>query len=280
MPKRSIVSVVLAAVIVGLGCRFTGVYDLTHGDTISPFRIAPSRLAVPAGAVARFEVLRTEPLLDASFDWSISGLPPGADAAFSTGTGYPVDGVLLISTAGASLPGAFPLTVTLSTDEHTWSQTITLDLTPCEETVQTGPFAARTSVTHLAGGPSRLTYGTGSHVLVFCASATPRRLTVHVETVTSEHGDVWPGTESTLALYRLLDWPLPPEIVTIVTDNRDDRNVESVASGEDGVLTWDITPGAFFIFFPQYRVQGTQPGDGGLDAAISVMYRLEVEQVP
>ena len=231
---------------------------------------------MPIGAVGRFDVLRTETNLNVSFQWSIGGLPPGVDAEFSTDIGYLVDGVLLIRTAGSSPSGVYPLEVTLSTDERTWSQSITLDLTPCEETVQTGTFVTQTSVAQLAGGPSTLTYGNGSHVLVFCEGQTPRRLIVRVETVTNDQGEIWPGTDAAWTLYRLLAWPLPSPISEIVTENRDDRNVERIAASDDGQLVWDITPGAFFIYFPQRQFQDAQSAIGEFVSDISVTYRLDV----
>lgn len=283
MTKRTIASVVVLAVLLGLACRISGVWNATEQETPipaatveSPFKLAPDRLDVPVGAVARLDVSRTQTNLAVSFDWSIDGLPPGAEAEFSTGTGYPVDGVLLIRTAGSTPPGTYPLEVTLSTDASSWSQLIVLEVTSCEENVQTGTFVTKTRVVHLAGGPSTLTYGNGSPMLVFCESETPRRLIVRVESVTDDQGETWPRTDATLTLYRLLDWPLPDEISEIVTENRDDRNAESVAAGEDGVLTWDITPGAFVIYFPQHQFQDTPSAVGEFDADISVTYRLDV----
>jgi hypothetical protein len=283
MTNRAITSVMLLAAVLGLGCRASGIWDATDRDIStataafeSPFKLAPDRLVVPGGAVARFNVLKTRTVLNTPFEWSISGLPPDADAEYSTNIGYPVDGVLLIRTAGSSPPDIYPLNVTLSTDELTWSQLITLELTPCEEMVQTGTFLTKTRVAQLAGGPSTLTYGNGSPVLVFCGSEAPRRLIVHVESATNEQGALWTGTGGTLALYRLLEWPLPSEISEIVTENRDDRNVERVAMSDDGQLMWDIMPGAFFIYFPQHQFQDAQSVIGEFDPDISVAYRLDV----
>lgn len=283
MIKRAITSVMVLAAMLGFGCRVSGVWDSTDQETPiptatveNPFKLAPDMLVVPSGAVARFDVSRTQIALNTSFEWSIKGLPPGVDAEFSTDIGYPVDGVLLILTAGSSPSGVYPLEVTLSTDERTWSQSITLGLTPCEETVQTGTFVTQTSVAQLAGGPSTLTYGNGSHVLVFCESQTPRQLIVRVETVTNDQGEIWPGMDAALTLYCLLDWPPPIEISEIVTENRDDRNVERVAASDDGQLVWDITPGAFFIYFPQRQLQDAPSVIGEFDQDISVTYRLDV----
>lgn len=283
MTKRTIASVVLLAVLLGLACRISGVWNATDQETPipaatdeSPFRLVPDRLAVPSGAVARFDVSRTQTNLAVSFDWSIGGLPPGADAEFSTGIGFPVDGVLMIRTAGSTPPGTYPVAITLSTDASRWSQLIALDVTPCEENVQMGTFVTTTRVAHLVGGPSTLTYGNGSPVLVFCESETPRRLIVQVESVTDDQGKIWPGTDATLTLYRLLDWPLPGEISEIVTENRDDRNAENVEAADEGVLMWDITPGVYFVYFPQDQFQDASPAIGEFDPGISVTYHLDV----
>jgi len=287
MTKRAIIGIALITVAVGIACRISSVRDLTGGTTStaewrseSPFRLAPNRLTLPMGAVARFDVLRTETLLNASFEWSIEGLPSGASAEFSTGIGYPVDGVLLIRTSGTSPPGIYPLGVTLSSDEHTWSEEITLELTPCQEMVQTGTFVTQTGVAQLAGGPSTLVYGNGSYVMVFCASTTARRLTVRVQSATNQQGEPWTGTDAALTLFRLLDWPPPDAITEIVTENRDDRNVESVATGDDGILSWDITPGVFFIYFPQHQFRETPSEIARFSPAISVTYHIDVESTP
>jgi hypothetical protein len=283
MTKRAITRVMVLAVVLGLGCRVSSVWDSTDRDiptaaaTVeSPFKLAPDRLVVPVGAVARFNVLKTQMVFNTSFEWFINGLPPSASAEFSTGIGYPVDGVLLIRTAGSSPPGIYPLKVTLSTDERTWSQWITLEVTSCEEIIQTGTFITQNRIARRAGGPSTLAYGNGSPVLVFCDNETPRRLIVHVESATNDQGKIWTGMEAALTLYRMLEWPLPSEISEIVTGNRDDQNVESVAVGEDGQLTWDITPGAYFIYFPQHQFQDVSSAIGEFDPDISVTYRLDV----
>jgi hypothetical protein len=283
MAKRAILGAMFLAVVLGLSCRISDIWHSTDRDvptaeptSESPFKLTPDRLVVPNGAVARFEVLKTQTVFNTPFEWSINGLPPGASAEFSTSIGYPVDGVLLMRTAGFLPAGVYPLEVTLSTNENNWSQGVALEVTPCEEAVQPGTFITQTRIAQLAGGPSTLTYGNGSHVLVFCESETPRRLIVRVESVTNDQGETWIGTDAALTLYRLLDWPPPSPIREIVTGNRDDRNVESVTVSDDGQLTWDITPGTFFIYFPQRQIQGAQSAIGEFDPDISVTYRLDV----
>ena len=283
MSKRAIISVMFLVAVLGPGCSISSVWNPTDREIPtapatfeSPFKLAPDRLSVQVGAVARFDVLGTQTALNTAFAWSIKGLPPGADAEVSTAIGYPVDGVLLIRTTGSSPSGIFPLEVVLSAGERTWSQSITLELTPCEETIRTGTFVTQTRVAQLAGGPSTLTYGNGSHVLVFCEGETPRRLIVHVESATNDQGATWTGPDASLTLYRLLEWPPPSEISEIVTGNRDDRNAERVAMSDDGSLAWDITPGAFFIYFPQHQFRGAQSAIGEFEADISVTYLLDV----
>jgi hypothetical protein len=289
MTKRFIIGLVLMTAVLVPACRITSVWKAPGAQrpkpsptrlSENPFKLVPERLTVPAGAVARFNVLSTETLPDTSFEWSIEGLPSGARAEFFTGTGYPGDGVLLIRTAGTETLGVSSLTVGLSTDEHEWSGKIALELIPCKESAQAGSFVTQTRVAKLAGGPSTLSYGNGSTILTFCESATARVLTVRVLSATNEQGEVWTGTGATLTLYRLLDWPPPDEITEIVTDNRDDRNVESVATAEDDVVTWDITPGTYFVYFPQDQFREGASEMGEFSPDISVTYRIQVEPAP
>jgi hypothetical protein len=289
MIKRSIIGLILMVTVLVPACRIASIWKAPRVQTPipspmrlseNPFKLVPKRLTVPAGAVARFNVLSTETLLDTSFEWSIEGLPSGARAEFFTGTGYPGDGVLLIRTAGTGPPGVSSLTVNLSTDQHEWSEKITLELIPCKESVQTGLFVTQTRVAKLAGGPSTLSYGNGSTILTFCESATARMLTVHVLSATNEQGEAWTGTGAALTLYRLLDWPPPDEITQIVTNNRDDRNVESVAAADDGIVTWDITPGTYFVYFPQDQFREGTSEMGEFSPDISVTYRIQVEPAP
>jgi hypothetical protein len=243
--------------------------------------IDPPRLEVPAGMSAQYyaSVPDGGPLPVA---WSTGGLPPGVESQLYS-QGSPYSRIGQIHTPGSLPAGDYTFEITAALGAQSSSQSdasqalivetgqASLRVLPCREAVEPGSFtllwekdAQQVAISH-----TQFWRGLVSPVLLACANPTVRRLRVTVEAATSSAGarlDQPPH----FGLYRHLNWP--PSIFSIGG---------AVAESRDGVLDWEVVPGAYILYFPGEDLSGTSDAIPLEEAAkIAVTYRVELKNAP
>ncbi|RLC67044.1 MAG: hypothetical protein DRI48_03290 [Chloroflexi bacterium] len=241
-----------------------------------PISISPDALTLPAGASGRYYILSL-PDWDSNTSpgWHVHGLPPDVTAQFLTEWGAPTEGPLQIDTSGSTPEGVYTLEVSATGPDKVWATRVTLEISRCRESVEDGSFIrsiAEHVITRTRGGPSTLSYGIASPVLLFCDAETTRRLNVIVESAASATGAPVDGSPH-FVLYRLLEWP--PDTTNI---GGYVSNVTPVAASSEGILTWEISAGAYLLYFDQTEFIETESVSPWIPhPQASVTYWLDIE---
>jgi hypothetical protein len=214
--------------------------------------------------------------------WSTGSLPPGVETQLYS-QGSPYSRIGQIHTPGSLPVGDYTFEITASlgaqpSGQSEASQAIIvktgqarLRILPCREAVEPGSLtlswekdAQQAAISH-----TQFWRGLVSPVLLVCDNPAVRRLRVTVEAATSPGGGRLDRPPH-FGLYRHLNWP--PSIFSIGG---------AVAESRDGVLDWEVIPGAYTLYFPGEDLSGTSDAISPEEAAkVSVTYRVELKTTP
>jgi len=246
--------------------------------------ISPTRLTVPAGMWARYEIVGLPGWDGASAPaWAAGDQAGDVEVTFLTDWGSPAAGMLQIHVKGDALANeqwgsTRTIAITATTPGRTWHARPEIDVVPCEPAFERGIFTRTLGdhgVPRRTGGPTTLTYGIVSAPMQFCEGQAGGRLIVTVTKAATDEGD--PLAEPPrFSLYRYLDWP--PEITFL---GGYISNVEEVALGSQGQLAWRIETGVYVLYFDgRQLIDAAMPvyvPDPGTFPAAAVTYRIEIE---